>query len=272
MGARGRHRQGRCAQHRPRRRRAGARRREDRLRVLGRSGAAGAARGGAGGAGDRALGLDGRAAGVARAGRPRAVPADRPGRDARRPRQGPAARGHRSRGALARFADHAGDGEPRRVARHDPRARERRHAGGRRPPAGAVECLGDHRARRAARAGLRGWRRAFRLHRVPGGRALARPGARGRAHGPGEPRSRAGAGRHDDRRARLGLARRAAARGGRPRARGRFQPQGHVGVQRADRPAGRGSPASRSSTTGRWPRAAARSTSTTRAPRRSARR
>ena len=62
--------------------------------------------------------------------------------------------------------------------------------------------------------------------------------ARGRAHGAGESRGGAGAGRHDERGARLGLARRAAARSGRPRPRRRLQSQGHLGVQRAHRPAG----------------------------------
>ena len=52
------------------------------------------------------------------------------------------------------------------------------------------------------RAGLRRRRRALRLHRIPRARSLERPGARSRAQRAGEPRSRAGAGRHDDRRAR----------------------------------------------------------------------
>ena len=49
-----------------------------------------------------------------------------------------------------------------------------------------------------------------------------------RARGAREPRSAAGSGGHDDRRARAGLAGRAAARSGRARPRRRFQPQRHV--------------------------------------------
>ncbi len=74
------------------------------------------------------------------------------------------------------------------------------------------------------------------IHR---GREAAAARARGRAPGDGQPRIRAGARGHDDRRARPGLARRAAARSDRPRPRGRLQPPRHVRVHRPDRRAGR---------------------------------
>ena len=75
---------------------------------------------------------------------------------------------------------------------------------------------------------------------------------------------------HDDGRARPRLAGHPAARGDRPRARGRLQPQGHERVLGPRRPARRGARASPSSTTARSSGGAARSTSTTRATRRSA--
>ena len=78
------------------------------------------------------------------------------------------------------------------------------------------------------------------------------------------------AGGHDDRRARPRLAGHPAARGDRPRPRRRLQPQGHERVLGPRRPARRGARASPSSTTARSTAGAARSTSTTKAIRRSA--
>ena len=95
--------------------------------------------------------------------------------------------------------------------------------------------------------------------------------ARGRAYRAGQPRGGAGPGWHDDRRARRGLARRAAARGRGPRSRRRLQSQGHLGIQRPHRPAGCGKGRHDRRRRHAASRAAARSTSTTRARRRSAR-
>ena len=66
---------------------------------------------------------------------------------------------------------------------------------------------------------------------------LRRPGGQ---RGADQPRVAPGAGRRDERRARPGLARRAAARGDRPRPRRRLQPQGLERVLRPHRPARRG--------------------------------
>ena len=117
------------------------------------------------------------------------------------------------------------------------RARRRRD-GRRRAAARAAVGAGDRRAERPPRAGRERRRRAVRL------RLLHRRGARGlrgEGGGPGarQPRRAAGAGRHDDRRARPRLAGRAAARGDRARARRRFQPQGHVRLHRPHRRARR---------------------------------
>ena len=126
----------------------------------------------------------------------------------------------------------------------------------------------DRRAERPPRDGLRRRRRPLRLrllHRRHARRAMSTQAVNA---GAGQPRSAPGAGRHDDRRARPGLARRAAARGDRPRPRRRLQPQGHVARSRAASASASRPRASPSSTTARSPTAAARSTSTTKAIRR----
>ena len=92
---------------------------------------------------------------------------------------------------------------------------------------------------RCAASRQRRRRRPLRLRLLPAGRdrALRRPGGQ---RGADQPRVAPGAGRRDERRARPGLARRAAARGDRPRPRGRLQPQGLERLHRPHRPAGRG--------------------------------
>ena len=110
----------------------------------------------------------------------------------------------------------------------------------------------------------------FSLAELVAGERAAGARARGGAPGAGESGGAAGAGRHHDRRARPGLAGNPAARGHRPRTRGRFQPQGHLGVRRAASASGSRPPSARWSMTARCRAAAARSTSTTRARRRSA--
>ena len=106
---------------------------------------------------------------------------------------------------------------------------------GRRAAAGAAQrqVIIEQDGRREQGYAGGGGRFAYtRIPRRPsaGGAGAAKPCA-----GAGQSRSGAGAGRHDDRRARPGLARRAAARGHRPRPRRRLQPQGHLGVQRPHR-------------------------------------
>ena len=167
LGAGGRHRQGRQRQHRAGRGRARAGRREDRLRLFRRDRAAGARGSLARRARHRA-----RAAGSA---------ASRPGM--RRPgtssicRIDPVGRARRRR-TRSRWLERV-DRETRAL---DPRVmqvmaslvggarggagrQQRRHAGRRRAPAGALQRLGDRRAERPARAGLRRRRRA--LHAAP---------------------------------------------------------------------------------------------------------
>ena len=97
-------------------------------------------------------------------------------------------------------------------------------------------------------------------------------GLREEGGGPGarQSRSPARARGHHDRRARPGLAGRAAARGGRPRPRRRFQSQGHIRLQRPDRRARGGAGRDRRRRRHDRDAGAARSTSTTRAIRRSA--
>ena len=147
-----------AAQHRAGRRRARGGRREDRFCLFRRDRAAGAARGSRRGARHRA----------------------RHGCRRARCRHGSAQRGHALYLPLDPLATLADDDkvkllEERRCARRapldprvkqvmaslaartrdDPGGAQRRHAGGRRAPAGAAECHRDRRARRPARAGLR---------------------------------------------------------------------------------------------------------------------
>ena len=100
-------------------------------------------------------------------------------------------------------------------------------------------------------------RRPLRPGLLPGrgDRKLCRAGGRRRADQPGQP---PGAGRRHDRRARPGLARRAAARSRRPRPRRRLQPQGQQHLQRPHRPARRRQGRAPCSTTAPSPTAAAR--------------
>ena len=147
----------------------------------------------------------------------------------------------------------------------DPRRHAPTAAGGRRPAARAPErsraspsaAASASRARTAAagasRSQLLGDGRAERFAREAARQAIV------------EPRRRRRARRHDDRRARPGLARHPAARGDRPRPRGRLQPQGHVGLHRPHRHARRLRAVHRRRRRHHRRTAAARSTSTTRA-------
>ena len=182
--ARGRHRQGRRPQHRAGRRRARAGGREDRLRVLGRSGAARrCSKRRTRRARSRARGADGRRAGLARHGRPRALPPIDPVESLD---DGDKVRLLEDIDREARALD------PRITqvmaslsASHDTilvLASDGTLAADVRPLV-RLNVERDHRAEWAPRAGLRGRRRTLRLHRVPGlanagARSCARPCAR----------------------------------------------------------------------------------------------
>ncbi len=149
-------------------------------------------------------GHDGRAAGLACGRRARPVPADRSDRHARRPRQGAAARGDRPRGARARFAHQPGHGEP--AASHDTMlvlASDGTLAADVRPLVRLnVSVIIEHEGRREQGYAGGGGRFAYTEFLESGERwrALVQ---RGRAHGAGQSRGSAGAGRHDDRGARV---------------------------------------------------------------------
>ena len=254
LGARGRHRQGRQRQHRAGRRRARAGRREDRLRVFRRDRAAGARGSGARRARDRAARR--RTASCrrwrSRPGRALYLPID-PIDDACRSSEKVAlARARRSRDAHARSAREAGDGQRRGGARD--RA-DRASATARSPPtcgrwcASTCSVIVEQNGRREQGYAGGGGRYGF-AELLADDRALAAR-ARGGAPGAGQSRSGARAGRHDDRRARAGLARHPAARGDRPRPRRRLQSQGHLGVRRHASASRSRARLSRSSTTAR---------------------
>src|SRR5207302_963180 len=99
--------------------------------------------------------------------------------------------------------------------------------GRRRPAADATERDRDRRGARSTRDRHLWRRRARRVRLLPRGRALAPVRAGGGAPGRPQTPRRGRSGRHDDRRARAGLAGHPAPRGGRPRARGRLQPHGN---------------------------------------------
>ena len=239
LGAGRGHRQVGQLRHRPGRRRACRGGREDGVRLLRRhlrSGADGRRAHRAHDRGGRAEPHgEGRRTPPHRQGA-RAVRADRPDRHARQHAEGRAAREGGEARPREGPARQAGDGRPGQRVRRGAGGACRRHAGGRRAAAGAPVGDGDRRAdgrrRSAPRVGQRRRRRALRPRLLPGQRDRELR-ARRRERGADEPRIAAAEGRPDERRARPGLARRAAARGHRPRARGRLQPQG---VERVLRP------------------------------------
>ena len=175
---------------------------------------------------------------VAASRRARALRARRPGRQPAGGGEGGAAPPARAVRARDGPAGRAGHGVAGGRARDRAGGAQRRPRGGRRAAAGARVDHRDRRGARPARAGPRGRRRALRLRLLRGRRpALVRE--EGGRPGAAQPRGAAGAGGHDDRRARPRLAGHPAARGHRARARGRLQPQGHERVRRPRRPARR---------------------------------
>ncbi len=170
----------------------------------------------------------------------RPVPSRGPDRLAPQRGEGRGAAPHRPLRARRRPARDAGGGQPVGRPGHGAGRAQRRRAGRRRAPAGALQRAGDRRAERPPRKRLLRRRWPLRLRRAAGRRQARGLRARGPAPGAGQPRRRRRSRRHHAGGAGQRLARRAAARGGRPWPGRRLQPQGHLDLRRPHGPAGGG--------------------------------